>query len=81
MIKSTLKAQEAQSGYDVRNLTSHSTGARVSVPFIENLSLAQLNARPVNSGVRFLLNDEAQTIESADLNFTQAADLLNAPVT
>ena len=33
-------------------LTTHSTGARVSLAFIENLSVAGLCARPVNSGVR-----------------------------
>ncbi len=32
-------------------LTTHSTGARVSLPFIVNLAVAQLNARPVNSSV------------------------------
>ena len=31
-------------------LTTHSTGARVSLPFIINLSVAALCARPVNSG-------------------------------
>jgi hypothetical protein len=35
-----------------RRLTTHSTGARLSLPFIENLSAPTLNARPVNSGVR-----------------------------
>ena len=35
-----------------RCLTTHSTGARVSLHFIENLPLITLNARPVNSGVR-----------------------------
>ena len=33
-------------------LTTHSTGARVSVSFIENLAVMALNARPVNSSVR-----------------------------
>jgi hypothetical protein len=37
-----------------RNLTTHSTGARISISFIVNSSLAALNARPVNSGVRLL---------------------------
>jgi hypothetical protein len=32
------------------NITTHSTGARVSWSFIENLNLSGLNARPVNSG-------------------------------
>jgi hypothetical protein len=34
-----------------------------------------MSARPVNSGVRFLLNDLAQNIEAATLNFDEAADL------
>jgi hypothetical protein len=38
------------------NITTHSTGARVSSPLIVNLSVSVLCARPVNSGVRFLLN-------------------------
>ena len=33
------------------SITTHSTGARVSLPFIVNLSVATLCARPVNSGV------------------------------
>jgi len=37
MIESTSKAQEKQNGYDGRNLTTHSTGARVSLDVIENL--------------------------------------------
>ena len=36
------------------HLTTHSTGARVSLSFIEDLSVAALNARPVNSGVGLL---------------------------
>ena len=35
-----------------RHLTTHSTGARVSLSFIVNLSVMQLNVRPVNSSVR-----------------------------
>jgi hypothetical protein len=37
-----------------RGLTTHSTGARVSLLFIVNLSVMRLNARPVNSGVGLL---------------------------
>jgi hypothetical protein len=36
---------------DARNLTTNSTGARVSLALIEKLSVAALCARPVNSGV------------------------------
>jgi hypothetical protein len=39
---------------DGRNLTRHSTGARVGLALIENLSVAALNARPLNSVVRRL---------------------------
>jgi len=35
-------------------------------------------SRPVNSGVRFLLNALAQNNESLSLNFTDAEDFLNA---
>jgi hypothetical protein len=52
MIESTLKAEESQNGYGARNLTTHSTGARISLDFIVNLPVMALNARPVNSGVR-----------------------------
>jgi hypothetical protein len=41
-----------------RGLTTHSTGARVSLLFIVNLSVMRLNARPVNSGVGSLLRCE-----------------------
>ena len=44
----------------LRRLTTHSTGARVSWSFIVNLAVSGLNARPVNSGVRFLLNGLTQ---------------------
>jgi len=57
MIQLAVKAQAIKSGYGGRNLTTHSTGARVSMSFIENLCVSALIARPVNSGVRFLLND------------------------
>jgi len=36
---------------EVRRLTTHSTGARVSLIFIVNLNLSALCARPVNSGI------------------------------
>ena len=39
-----------------RRLTTHRTGARVSLPFIVNLAVAGLDARPVNLGVRQLPN-------------------------
>jgi hypothetical protein len=42
-------------------ITTHSTEARVSMSLIENLSILALIARSVNSGVRFLLHDQAQT--------------------
>jgi hypothetical protein len=60
MIQSTTKAHGTKNGYDGRNLTTHSTGARVSRSFIVELAVAGLCARPVNSGVRFLLNGQAQ---------------------
>ena len=52
MIESKVRDDEWQSGYDGRNLTTHSTGARVSNPFIVKLCIPALCARPVNSGVR-----------------------------
>jgi hypothetical protein len=52
MIRSTVNAEAAKRGHVERNLTTHSTGARVSLPFIVNLSVARADARPVNSGVR-----------------------------
>jgi hypothetical protein len=51
MIESTSEAQETKSGKVARNLTGHSTGARVSRSLIVELSLAVLNARPVNSAL------------------------------
>jgi len=36
------------------DITTHWTEARVSLPFVRELAVAQLNARPVNSGVRLL---------------------------
>ncbi|HEU0143437.1 MAG TPA: hypothetical protein VFQ47_01510 [Nitrososphaera sp.] len=54
MIESTMKAQTRQNGYVERNLTTHWTGARVSVYFIVELFVAALSARPVNSSVRQL---------------------------
>ena len=38
-----------------RRITTHSTGARVSLALIVNLSVLALRARPVNSGVMPLL--------------------------
>ena len=62
-IESILEAQETRNGYNVRNLTSHSTGAQISLPFIrETWMLDALNERPVNSSVRFLLNALAQEL-------------------
>jgi hypothetical protein len=52
MIQSAAKAQARRSGRVARNLTTHSTGARVSKFLIVELAAARLNARPVNSGVR-----------------------------
>jgi hypothetical protein len=59
MIESILEAQETFDGYDVRNLTSYSTGAQISLPFIrETWMLDVLNVRPVNSGVRHASHNE-----------------------
>jgi hypothetical protein len=59
------------------NITTHWTEARVSLPFIRKAwMLDMLNARSVNSSVRFLLNDLAQKNRSVILNFTEAEDLL-----
>src|SRR5215213_6651889 len=52
MIKSTARGQARQDGRIARNLTTHSTGARISRSFIEKLPVPALHARPVNSGVR-----------------------------
>jgi hypothetical protein len=51
-----------------RRLTTHSTGARVSLAFIENLTVSALNARPVNSSVRFLSNSKVQNSASTFTN-------------
>ena len=52
MIESTVKAQATKSGGVERNLTTHSTEARVSLFFIrKDWMLDALNARSVNSGV------------------------------
>ena len=57
------KAQIKSSG-ETRHLTTHSTGARVSLAFIVNLAVPTLNARPVNSSVRRLkLNIILQSYE------------------
>ena len=68
MIESAVKAQATKRGHGGRNLTTHSTGARVSISLIVKLAVAGLCARPVNSGVRFLLSDEAQNSELAFTN-------------
>src|ERR687884_1457810 len=55
-------------------LTTHSTGARVSLPFIVNLNGFGDSLRPVNSGVRLLINcayehtAKAAIFEACDLN-------------
>ena len=62
-------------------LTTHSTGARVSLHFIENLNLSALTARPVNSGVRHAsrkqdssgLSDEAQKTKRSVEGFQSGA--------
>jgi hypothetical protein len=52
MIESAVKAQATKHGYVERNLTTHSTEARVSMAFIrEDWMLGSLCARSVNSGV------------------------------
>jgi hypothetical protein len=52
VIESAVKCRECQNGNVVRNLTTHWTEARVSLPFIrETRMLDALCARPVNSGV------------------------------
>ena len=50
-----------------RRLTTHSTGARVSLIFIVNLAVAQLNTRPVNSGVRRPVETSMTTKSQASL--------------
>ena len=54
MIESKATGRETKNGNVGRNLTTHSTGARVSWSFIVDLCVPALNARPVNSGVRLL---------------------------
>jgi hypothetical protein len=51
MIESKVRGRARQDGNVARNLTTHSTGARVNLAFIVNLSVPALNARPVNSSV------------------------------
>jgi hypothetical protein len=60
MIESNVAGWERQNGYDGRNLTTHSTGARVSLPVIVDLAIAGLNARPVNSGVMSALRIQSK---------------------
>jgi hypothetical protein len=52
MLESTARCWARQNSNDARNLTTHWTGARVSISLIVNLAVVQLNVRPVNSGVR-----------------------------
>jgi hypothetical protein len=52
MRESDVRDRERRTGHAQRNLTRHSTGARVSGSLIVELAVAGLNARPVNSGVR-----------------------------
>jgi hypothetical protein len=40
--------------------------------------LFDVDSRPVNSGIRFLLNGLAKNSESADLSFIPAGDCLSA---
>ena len=54
MVESTMQGVERQNGNVARNLTTHSTGARVSLSFIENLNYFGGSSRPVNSGVMLL---------------------------
>jgi hypothetical protein len=78
MIAAAMKAQEGQHGKVGRNLTSHWTGAEIAWMSFARWDASLNSSRPVNSGVRFLLNAVAQNIESAILNFTEAEDFLNA---
>jgi len=78
MITSTLKANETKKGCDERNLTSGSTGAGIARLSIVTLDAWFIVCRPVNRGVRFLLNGLAQNIESVILNYNEAEDCLNA---
>ena len=62
MVESILNADERRNGDGARNLTSDSTGAesaylssRTWMPFDDS-------SRPVNRGVRFLLNAVAQML-------------------
>ena len=67
----------------MRGLTTHSTGARVGLIFIVNLSISALRARPVNSGVRHAsLKQASPELEvkldrsrDANLNFVQQSSL------
>jgi hypothetical protein len=59
-------------------LTTHSTGARIVLLSCARLGFIVGSSRPVNSGVRFLLNALTQESESVNLSFTEAADFLNA---
>src|SRR3982751_2440903 len=67
MIESAMKAQARQNGGVVRNLTTHSTGARVSELLIVELAVAVLCARPVNSGVMSPLRIDTILIAASPL--------------
>ena len=55
MIESALKANETRNGYDARNLTTHSTGARLAwISFARIEGLIQCFRAPVNSSVGLL---------------------------
>ncbi len=60
-------------------LTTHSTRAEIARMSSARSEAALNSSRRVNSGVRFLLNGQAQRHESAILNFN-ARDFLNAHV-
>ena len=51
MIESALRGWERGNGHGGRNLTRHSTGARVSGSLIVELALSALSTRPVNSAL------------------------------
>jgi hypothetical protein len=59
MIQSMAKAEATRRSYGGRNLTTHSTEARVSRSDIVNLFVAVLNARSVNSSVGPLERSES----------------------
>jgi hypothetical protein len=50
------------------HLTTHSTGARIALFSSARLESTGGSSRPVNSGVRFLLNDRGRRLESIVLH-------------